>query len=170
MKWKIIKHKQKNIQSEGWSSIGGFLRCVFCFSFCLMRKLSEWNRKISCCSSCSAHCHTSKSENPPSPKRSPPSKWSIRVNNGATWFDQMMPHSLSSLQPWFPHIHEEKGKEKWALWHVLQKKAGQVCRRPPSLSISCLDGRGWGSCTLWPLVPVKASVRNWMAAVDVPVI
>lgn len=72
------------------------------------------------------------------------------------------------------HGKERRGKEKWVLWQDLRKKEVRFYRSLHlSLGISCLGGGGGGSGTLWPLwapmVPVEASVRNRVAAVDVPV-
>lgn len=68
------------------------------------------------------------------------------------------------------HTSMKGKKRKMSPLTHFTEKAGQVYRSPhPSLSISCLGEAG--SRTLWPVwalrVPVKASVRRWMATVDI---
>lgn len=88
----------------------------------------------------------------PRPKRSQPSKWFIKVNNGMTSSNQLMPRSLSSPQPWFPHLGVEKEKKNES-FDTFYRKRGPVLQKSSSFFKHILFG--WGG-VMHTLTPVSA--------------
>ena len=90
----------------------------------------------------SSHFHASKSEKEAqSPKRSQPSKRFIKVNNGVTSSNQPMAHLLSSRQPWFPHLPEEKEKKNES-FDTFYRRSRPVLQKSSSFFKHILFG--WG--------------------------
>lgn len=78
-------------------------------------------------------------------RRSAPSERFINLNNGVTSSNGAMAHSLSSPQPWFPHVCEEKEKkrnESFETFYRIRIELGFYRRPHPPLTISCLGERG----------------------------
>lgn len=121
---------------------------------------------------CFSHFHASKSQREALSEEVTAIHRFIIVNNSVTSSNQLMPHSLSSPQPWFPHLRREREKKNES-FDTLYRKSRAGLQKSSSFFKHILFGWG-GSRTLWPLwsprVPVEPSVRNWMAVVDIPVL